>query len=152
MKDSTSFFDKPFDPLRLLMIIGIGYIILVLGGKLLEWTNMMEPSEKFPYMAGAASLFIFAMFGSMFIVKAKNVSKYIGRAIYCYLGLVVTTILISWLLTSKPIGEVGSYKWIYLVLTIGFMIFLGIMIFVRNIVEYAEKEEWHHPRQRNRKN
>lgn len=148
MKESNSFYDRPFDPLRLFFIVGGGFIILALGAKMLEWTNMMEPSVKFPYMAGAASLFIFAMFGSLFIVKAKNVPKYLGRAIYSYLGLAATTILFSWLLTATSIGNVGTFKWIYMVLTIGFMIFLGIMVFVRKIVEFAEKEEWHHPRQR----
>lgn len=150
MEESTTFYDKPFNPVRLLLIIGAGYLIMAVGSKLLEWTHIIEPSVKFPYLAGGASLFIFAIFGSLFIVKAENVSKYLGRVIYCYLGLGATTILVSWLLTSKTIGEVGTFKWIYLVLTVGFMIFLGIMSFVRNIVEYAEKEEWHHPRQRKR--
>lgn len=150
MQQKSTFFDKPFDPVRLLIYVFAGYLILVLGFKVFELAGFAEPSIKLPYMVGGAFMFIFAMFGSLFVVKAKEVSKYLGRVIYCYLGLTVATILVSWLLTGKSIGEVGTFKWIYLVLTVGFMIFLGIMIFARRIIEYAEKEEWHHPRQRRR--
>lgn len=151
MQQKSTFFDKPFDPVRLLIYVFGGYLVLALGFKLFELANLTEPSIKFPYMVGAAFLFIFAMFGSLFVVKAKNVSKYLGRVIYCYLGLAAATILVSWLLTGKSIGEVGSFKWIYMVITVGQMIFLGIMFFARQIIEYAEKEEWHHPRQRKRR-
>lgn len=151
MQQNSSFFDTPFHPLRLLIYAFGGYLLLALGYKILEVASMLEASVKFPYMAGAAFMFIFAMFGSLFVVKAENVSKYLGRVIYSYLGLALATILVSWLLTGKSIGEVGSFKWIYLVLTVGFMIFLGIMVFARKIIEYAEKEEWHHPRQRRRR-
>ena len=77
--------------------------------------------------------------------------KYWGRSIYCYMGLAAVSGLFAYLTSSLSINEAGSYKWIFFVLTIGYLVFLSIMSLMRKVVEFAQKEEWHHPRIRQRK-
>lgn len=148
MEKEPSFYEKSFDPLWLLLLLGGAQLVLILGAKLLEVMNLLETSERFPWMTGAAMLFIFSMFAALLLVSTKDIPKYIGRAIYGFMGLVLSTNLVAWLFTGKTINEVGSYRWMYLVLTVGFVVFLGIMVFVRQIITFAEEEEWDGPRRR----
>lgn len=39
-----------------------------------------------------------------------------------------------------------TYRWIYIVVTFGFLVFLSMVNFMKKIVEFAEKEEWNQPR------
>lgn len=57
----------------------------------------------------------------------------------------------AYLLSGIAINDAGSYRWIYIVVTIGFLVFMSIMGFMKRIVEFAQKEEWNSPKQRNKK-
>ena len=78
-------------------------------------------------------------------------SKYWGRSIYSFMGLALGSGLTAYLFSSLTISEAGSYRWIYVVLTVGYLVFLSIVTFMRRIVEFAQKEEWNHPRIRHKR-
>lgn len=147
----TSVFDKTFDPIyQALICLGAG-LVVTLGGKLVQWTHLMDVSNRFPWMTAAAFMLFFAMFNSVFSLSAKNLSQYWGRSIYSFMGLTLVSGLIAYLFSALPISQAGSYRWIFFVLTLGYLVFLSIMTFIRNIVEFAQKEEWNHPRTRHRR-
>ena len=148
MKNESSFYPNSRNPLWILIWLGGCHVILVVGAKILQLMQVMETSERFPWMAGAAMLFVSAMFSAVLLVSTKNVSMYMPRVIYSFIGLIISTNLVAWLFTGKTIGEVGSFKWIYLVLTFAFLLFLGIMFFVRQMLTFAEEEEWEGPRRK----
>jgi FtsH-binding integral membrane protein len=76
--------------------------------------------------------------------------QYWSRSIYSFLGLALLAGGFAWLLSSLPLNEAGSYRWILIVVTVGYIIFLAMMTTMRRIVEFAQREEWNHPRIRNR--
>ncbi|MGK0452465.1 MAG: hypothetical protein ACJAXE_003142, partial [Neolewinella sp.] len=43
------------------------------------------------------------------------------------------------------------YKWIYFVVTFGYLVFLSMIAFMKKIVEFAQKEEWNRPKLRQKK-
>lgn len=148
---NTSIFEQSFRPLYQ-ALIALGGVILIGGiGKLISLSGAMEVSQRFPWMTAAALLLLFALFNSVFSVSTKNTMKYYGRSIYCFLGLAVTSGLVAWGLSSLTINEAGSYRWIFIVVTFGYLVFLCMMAFLRKIVEFAQREEWNHPRMRNKK-
>lgn len=147
----VSVFEKTFDPIyQAVLCFGAGLIVM-LGGKLVQWTDLMDISNRFPWMTSAAFMLFFAMFNSVYSLSAKNMSKYWGRSIYSFMGLAVVSGLTAYLFSALSINEAGSYRWIYIVLTIGYLVFLCIVTFMRKIVEFAQKEEWNQPRIRHRR-
>ena len=146
MKKESSFYEKSTDPVWIFISLLACQIVLVLGAKLLGIMNVFQASERFPWMAGAAMLFVFSMFSCLLLIPAKDVSIYIKRAMYSFMGLIFFTYVVAWLFTGKMIDEVGSFKWIYLVLTVGFLLFIGITVFVRQLITFAEEEDWQGPR------
>jgi len=67
---------------------------------------------------------------------------------YSYLALAFATSMAAWGFSGIPLREAGSYRWIYIVVTVGFIVFLSMVNFMKMIVRFAEKEEWNQPRKR----
>lgn len=131
--------------------ITLGGVVLVnIGGGALSWTGILDTGERFPWMVAASFMLLFAVFNSVLSLSCVNMSKYYGASIYSFAGLALMAGLLAWLLSGLTISEAGSYRWIYIVVSIGYMIFLGMMSFMRIIVEFAQREEWNHPRLRQR--
>jgi hypothetical protein len=108
-----------------------------------------SPAQSlFPWSVGAAFMLFFAILNSLLSIRAESFVKYWQASMYSYMGLALGTGLAAWLFTGVKISEAGSYQWIYLVVSIGFIVFLSMVNFMKIIVKYAEKEEWNQPRRR----
>lgn len=148
----SSVFNKTLDPVyQALMCFGAAFIV-ILAGKLVHFIGLMVISNRFPWLTTASFILFFAMFNSVFSLSAQNTARYWGRSIYSFMGLAVLSGLMAYLFSAMPISEAGSYRWIYFVLTLGYLVFLSIVTFMRKIVEFAQREEWNHPRTRQRNN
>lgn len=145
-KNQDSFFEKAYNPiLQAGIVFGAGIAVTILA-KLINLTGLIDVPQRFPWMSAAAFMLIFALFNSIFSLSSDNMARYWGRSIYSFLGLAAASGLMAWLFSSLSIGEAGSYRWIYFVLTIGYLVFLSMMATLKRIVEFAQKEEWNHPR------
>lgn len=141
-----SIFEKAYNPfLQAGLTLG-AIIVVILGAKLVKLTGIIYVTDRFPWMTAAAFLLFFAMFNSIFALSSENMLKYWGRSIYSFMGLAVASGLVAYLFSSLSINEAGSYRWIYIVLTFGYLVFLSMMTFMKRIVEFAQREEWNHPR------
>ena len=142
----NSFFNQSVNPVMQALVAFGGVLVVILGSKLVKLTGLLYVADRFPWMAAAAFMLLFAVANSVYSLASKNMMKYWGKSVYSFLGLTIASGLVAYLFSSMTMDEAGSYRWIFLVLTIGYLIFLSMMAFLRRIVEFAEKEEWHHPR------
>jgi len=127
-----------------------GVLVVNLLAKLLQISGM-QVTPRFPWMAAAAFLLLFSIFNSVASLFAADGVKYWGSSIYSFLGLALGSGLMAYAFSSLSIGEAGSYRWIFVVLTFGYLVFISIMNIARRIVEFAQREEWSHPRIRQKK-
>ncbi|MEQ8703431.1 MAG: hypothetical protein RIC19_05910 [Phaeodactylibacter sp.] len=145
-EQKTSVFDRAYDPVIQAAVTFGAVILFILTAKLINLTGLMDIPQRFPWMTAASFMLLFAMGNSVFSLASENMLKYWGRSIYSYLGLAALSGVVAYFASSMSIDEAGSYRWIYLVLTVGYLVFLGMMAFMRQIVDFAQKEEWNHPR------
>jgi hypothetical protein len=123
--------------------------ILVMGiGWLFDWAQPGKSDPLFSWSIGSAFTLFFAMLNSLLSLRAESFVKYWQASMYSYMALALGTCLASWGISGIPIGAAGSYRWIYLVVSVGFIMFLTMVNFMKIIVKYAEKEEWTQPRKR----
>lgn len=127
-----------------------GVLVVNLLAKLLQISGM-QVTPRFPWMAAAAFLLLFSIFNSVASLFAADGVKYWGRSIYSFLGLALGSGLMAYVFSSLSISEAGSYRWIFVVLTFGYLVFISIINIARRIVEFAQREEWSHPRIRQKK-
>lgn len=123
-----------------LLIMGIGWAFMASG--------LVGTDRLFAWSIGAAFMLFFALMNSILSLRAASFVKYWGASIYSYLALGLGTSLLAWGFSGVPLREAGSYRWIYIVVTVGFIVFLTMVNFMKIIVRFAEKEEWNEPRRR----
>ena len=143
---SESIFSKTINPVYQAAIALAGVVVISLLAKLVGMTGITEVPQRFPWMSAASFMLLFALFNSVFSLSSDNLMKYWGRSMYCFLGLAATAGGAAYLLSSLTMSEAGSYRWIYIVVGIGYLVFLSMMAMLRKIVEFAQREEWNHPR------
>jgi len=145
-QQDKSFFERALNPI-IQALITFGCVLLVIGAaQLVRLSGAMEVPRRFPWMTAAAFMLCYAMFNSVFALSAKSIPKYWGRSIYSFIGLAAASGGFAYLVSQVPIGDAGSYRWIYVVVTIGYFVFLSMMTFLRGIVTFAQREEWNQPK------
>lgn len=128
-------------------LLTLGAVLVVdFGAKLLEWAGLMSLEPRFPYLTAASFLLCFAIFNSVLSLLAPNTLQYWGRSIYSFIGLAFLSVTLARILSGLRLGEAGSYWWILVVVTFGYLVFLTLVNTIRSIVTFAQKEEWNQPR------
>lgn len=141
-------YKKLDSPLKQALVVLAGALVLMLGGWLLTVTKIYPVEPLFAWSIAAAFLLLFAMLNSLMSLRADSILRYWAPSIYSYLGLALCNGLAAWLFSGIPLREAGTYRWIFIVVTIGFLVFLSIVNFIKKIVQFAEREEWNQPRRR----
>jgi uncharacterized membrane protein len=143
---SESIFSKTINPVyQAAMALG-GVVVISLLAKLIGLTGITEVPQRFPWMSAASFMLLFAVFNSVLSVGSKDLMKYWRTSVYCFLGLAVAAAGVAYVLSSMTMDEAGSYRWIYIVVGIGYLVFLSLMAMLRKIVDFAQREEWNQPR------
>ncbi len=149
--DETSIFEKKIDPLYQAAGALAAVLLFDIVGSAVFAGSEDLAANRWPWLTAASFLLFFALFNAIMSATSQNLMKYWGRSIYSFMGLAAGSGLLAWAFSGVPIGEAGSYKWIFFVITFGYLVFLSMIAFMKKIVEFAQKEEWTKPRLKNRK-
>ena len=145
---TESDYKKIDSPIAQAVVVLAGAITLMMCGWLLTVTRIYPVEPLFAWSIATAFMLLFAMLNSLMSLRADSFARYWGRSMYSYLGLALCTGLTAWLFSGIPLEDAGTYRWIYIVVTIGFLVFLSVVNFMKKIVQFAEREEWNQPRRR----
>ncbi|CAH1000429.1 hypothetical protein LEM8419_01582 [Neolewinella maritima] len=151
MTSQGSIFEQRVDPLLQAAVILAMVFVIDVFSLIVAGTNTVGVSHRFPWLCAASFMLFFALFNSVLSAAAPNTAKYWGRSMYSFMGLAVGAGLLAWAFSGLKITEAGSYQWIYLVVTVGYLVFLGMISMIKNVVNFAQREEWNKPRLKNRR-
>ncbi|THH41335.1 hypothetical protein [Neolewinella litorea] len=150
MTSDQSIFERRVDPVLQAGGVLAMVFIVDLFGLIITGANAENVSSRFPWLCAASFMLFFALFNAVLSAAAANPAKYWGRSIYSFMGLAVGAGLLAWAFSGLTISEAGSYRWIYLVVSVGYLVFLGMIALIKNVVNFAQREEWTRPRLKNR--
>ncbi len=136
------------DPVAQAVLISAGALALMLIGWVLNVSGLFMTDSLYPWSISAAFSLLFAMLNSLMSLRADNFARYWGRSMYAYLGSAFTMGLAAWLFSGIPLRDAGTYRSIYIVVSVGFVVFLTMVNIIKRIVRYAEREEWNQPRRK----
>jgi len=131
------------------LTFAIGFVLMLLS--YLAKAIGIELEETFLWMIVAACTLLFAASCSIYVAFNIDFNKFLLKAVIAYVFLMVSLGLVAYLFCRIPLQEAGFYKWILIVVTFCFLVFLSLVNAVKAIVEYAQKEEWNQPKIRKRK-
>lgn len=149
--DETSIFEQKIDPIYQAGGALAAVLLFDIIGSAVSSGGEDLVSNRWPWLCAASFLLFFALFNAIMSATSQNLMKYWGRSIYSFMALAAGSGLLAWAFSGVPIGEAGSYKWIFFVITFGYLVFLSMIAFMKKIVEFAQKEEWTKPRLKNRR-
>jgi len=148
---NTSIYYKAYNPfMQALVVFALG-ITVTLGAKLINGVGILEISNRFPWMSAAAFLLFFALINSLSSLSAEDLNKYWGRSMMAFGILAISSGLAAYGLSALSINDAGSYRWIFIVLTFGYLVFLSIIGLMKTVVDFAEKEDWQSPKRKQKK-
>lgn len=117
-------------------------IIVNVLGKLIELIGLTDWDELFSWVISGSLLLGYALVNIMIgLVSDLKATVYYGKSIIGYLGLAACAAVVAKTFSSLSIGEAGSMWWIYVVITIAYLIFMGMMLAMKTIVTFAQNED-----------
>ncbi len=127
-------------------IIPIGLILLFHIGLKLAWlVGLMTPDNFQHYWISMfAVIMVFIMFNPILGLSAPNTNQYIGKSSTAYIFIVVIGALSTYLCTKESILQKPEMKAIYIVLTVGFLVFTSIINLMKVIVEWSKQNDEKH--------
>ena len=140
-KQETSFFEKSYNPiLQGVVILGFAVLIMLLA-KIIQWTGIANISGQAFWIIAGTSILLFALSNSILSLSSKDMDNYWVRSIPTYAAVMIMSSSFAYLFSAMTMQEAGTFKWIFMVLTFGYLLFLSMMRFMRKIVDIAQQED-----------
>ena len=140
MEKRTSLFNWHISPfLQMGVALGIAMVILIVIkiGISASFLN----NNPTVYWEGAFSVLLLYMVFNAGWSFAYNKKFYFLYSIMCYVIIAVVTGYLAQLFSGISMDEAGYFRWMYVVFTIGYLIFLGIVNAMRVILELVKKQD-----------
>jgi uncharacterized membrane protein len=109
--------------------------------KIMAWTGLHAVDPMIYWIVAGTFLLFYALFNSILSLNCENITQYWSQSTGGYAVLMGLTGGVAWLLSGKSLGEADSFRWIFMVLTFGYLLFLCLTRAVRKIVRTAQKED-----------
>jgi hypothetical protein len=143
---------RTMTPMVLAALILVVSLVTMLLEKVVESAKLIENDPERTWTIATAFLMFFSIFVSIFLLRTENKIKgFWNQSMISFMGLAMANAFLATSLSGKAIADAGSFKFLYLVVTIGFLVFISIVNIARKIVNFAEREEWNEPRMKSRK-
>ena len=100
-----------------------------------------EPDWSKIWLIASSFVLCYVIFNSILSYSANNINRYWTRSFIGYVALILISGGVAYALSGIPIDEAGTYKWLYVVFTMCFLIFLVIVRLMRTILDLAQKQD-----------
>lgn len=140
-EDNTqnSFFAKAMNPYIIAGIALGSSVLFMILGKFTNAIGVTTLTERFPYISVGSFMLLFAIYNSVFSLNSEDINKYWISSFLAYCGLVAGGLLFAYLFSSLWLP--GTFRWIFFVLTFGYLTFLSMMGFLKRIFNIVKRED-----------
>jgi hypothetical protein len=111
----------------------------------------LKVESDFLWLTTASFMLVFAMFNSIIALSAPSILRYWTQSIYSFIILCATSGALAYFLSGSGKSDGEANWWVFIIVTFGYLVFFSIMVSIRSIVTFAQREEWSQPRFRQRK-
>ena len=94
-----------------------------------------------PWVMLSAGILFYALTSSILSLRTLQQNVYWREAILVFIGLMVISGLTATWMSGLSIDEAGSFRWIFIVLSVGYLVFIAIVRLIRKIVEIAIRQD-----------
>lgn len=83
----------------------------------------------------------FMLFNSVFSIPYNNRMQYFRDSIFCFMAVAGVGGVLAHYLSGLSMDEAGHFRWLYIVFTFTYLIFISIVNLMRKIVDIAKRQD-----------
>ena len=130
--------EQPILQAGIIFVLGVLMSLLDLATR----ASGISSSEKnTPWILMTACILFYAVCSSVLSLRARNQNTYWRNSILSFVGLMILSGLFAMLISGLSMDKAGSFRWLFFVMAIGYLVFLSIVRLIRRIVELAIKQD-----------
>lgn len=141
VNSDKSIFEHNISPFLQAGVVLACILVFILATMLFNSIGLAETDEGTPWLVACSMTFFFAIGNSILSLAADDQNTYWWQSILSFVLLALLGGSLAYLFSGFTVGEVDSYKWLYVVITFGHVLFLSIVRAMKNIVKIAKKED-----------
>ncbi len=127
-------------PIYQASVIFIFGALLSVMDKASNAAGVSTSSANSAWVLMTSCILFYALISSILSLRAGNI-RYWRDAILAFLGLAILSALLATIVSGQTIDEAGSFRWLFVVLAIGFLVFLAIVRLMKKIVDIAIRQD-----------
>ena len=138
--ERKSLYAKKISPfIQVGVVIGIILVfnLFTILGRTIGFFN--DPTT--PWLISTSFVLFYALVNSVLSISSDSHNKYWLHSIICFAILLVAGSFIAYLFSGLTIDEAGSYRWILLIFSMSYILFLAIVRTMKKIVRIAQKQD-----------
>ena len=136
-----SLFDKEISPFIQLGIIMILSVVLMYVTTLAPTTPYSKTSGLGPWVILCGLTLFYTVFNAVIGLASKKPNTYYLQSIISYVILLIVGSVFAFYVSGIPLREAGSVRCIFIVLTIGYLVFLSIANLMKFFVQLAQRQD-----------
>jgi hypothetical protein len=131
-------FSKPLNQLGLVLAM---MVVFTLVDKLMPHSDVFFEVSAGTWIVTTAMILCFVILNTVVALRVEPIIPYWRTSVFCFFGLLIIGYGWSYLLTGRHMDEVGSFRWLWMVLTLVYMVFFAIARSMKRIVDIAIKQD-----------
>ncbi len=132
------FFLKPLHQAGIIVCL---IIVLTLIDNLMPHDDLFFKANAGPWIVSTAMVLLFIIVNTVVALRIEIIIPYWTWSILLFFGLLAFSYGWCYILTGKHIDEVGSFRWLWMVLTMVYFVFFIITRTMKRIVDIAIKQD-----------
>jgi hypothetical protein len=131
-------FSKPL--YQALLVVAMTIVFSLIDKMMPHHTELLEINSG-TWIVGTAMILCYIILNTIVALRIEPIIPYWSKSVTYYIGTLVFVYAWSYLLSGKSIDEAGSFRWLWLVLTLVYMVFFAIARSMKRIVDFALKQD-----------
>jgi len=136
-----SIFSKQIHPFKQLTFALISGAAIMLITKALMSSGSIATHNIFFWEVSFSLLLCFALFNCIFSVPYIKRGEYFSRSLISFAVIGFASGGLAYFLSGISVDEAGSLRWLYVVFTFSYLVFISIVNAMRKIMEIAKKQD-----------
>ena len=135
--------DKLSDPINQAVIILTGCLFFQIFSLLLT-ANAVPENNTGPWIVAGASTLFYAFVNAVVSLQGEQIGTYFTRAVSGYFLMLLGSAAMAYAFAGFSAAGSASIRWIFIMITFSYFIFITIAFFMRKIINYAQRQDTEH--------
>jgi len=139
--EQKSFMEREISPFKQLAAVLLVSLVFMGFSSLVPSSPYSSTNGIMPWVVICGMILFFAIINSILCLVAKDGNVYWLHSIISFVILLVVGGGMAYAISGVSINDAGSVRWIYVVFTFGYLVFLSIVNFMKFVVKLAQRQD-----------